>query len=138
MNLLEYLFLPLQQVVLEERLPDRSRLTLPAKAEPIPAMAEPIPEPELPTDYWPQERVPVPLQLASLVLEYDFELVDPSDWHRLAAERLYPGLGHPSDFARRPVQAVVASLVRVLRIQASHPNLLVHLARWIQVCRSLA
>lgn len=85
----------------EVRRPDRIRLMVPASAVPVRV-------PELPTDCWRQELVPVRVQQASLVLEYDFELVDPSDWHLLPVERLYPGLADPSDFVRRPVQAVVA------------------------------
>lgn len=140
MNLLEYQFLLLRKTalqVLEVRLPDRSRLM-------VPAMAVPLKEPELPKDYWPREQeqepvpVPVPVQEASLALEYGFELVDPNDWHRLPVERLYPELVAPSDFVRRPVQEAVASLVWGLETQVLHPNLLACWARSIQVCLSRA
>ena len=105
----------------------------------LPATAVLIRVPELPTDYSLQERGqgPAAVQRALLVLAHDFELVDPSDWHQLPVERLYPGLEHPSDFVGRPVQAVVAWLVRLL-VQVLYPNLLAHWARLIQVCRTRA
>lgn len=90
-------------------------------------------EPELPRDCW----LLVPVLLASPVLECrDFELVDPSDWHRLAAVRLDLELVDPSDFVRRLELAVVALLVLALQ-PVSHPSLLVHWARSRQVCPSL-
>ncbi len=109
--------------------PERSLSKLPAKV--VPNL-----EQELPRDCW----LLVPVLVASPAPECrDFELVAPSDWHLLAAVRLYLELVDPSDFVRRLELAVVALLVLALALQpVSHPSLLVRWERSRQVCPSLA